>query len=153
MPPDEARFNHVGICVTDLDRSRHFYENALDFKFWWELDTVGIPEAATSQLLQLDQPVGLQAVYLVRDGFVLELLAYNPDRYEPARGRSMAEPGLTHISLAVDDVNAAISRVEKHGGTAIPETNIGAAMVRDPDGQLIELVGSAWRDARPPLPG
>jgi catechol 2,3-dioxygenase-like lactoylglutathione lyase family enzyme len=152
MSSNEARFNHVGLCVTDLSRSREFYETALDFAFWWELDTADIPEAVTSQLLQLDQPVGLHAVYLVRDGLVLELLAYHPDRYDPARGRGMAEPGLTHISLAVDDVDATISRVEACGGAVIPETNIGAVMVRDPDGQLIELVGSAWRDARPPMP-
>ena len=29
MPSDETRFNHVGVCVTDIQRSRSFYENAL----------------------------------------------------------------------------------------------------------------------------
>ena len=153
MPSDEARFNHVGLCVTDLRRAREFYEKALDFSFWWELSPGDVPDGAASQLLQLDQPVGLHAVYLVRDGLVLELLAYDPSRYEPFRRRTMAEPGLTHISLAVDDVKAATSRIEECGGTVIPETDIGAVMVRDPDGQLIELVSSAWRDSRPPMPG
>lgn len=152
MSANEARFNHVGLCVTDLQRSREFYENALDFAFWWELTPEELPDEATTKLLQLDAPLGLNAVYLVRDGLVLELLSYVPDRYEPARRRSMAETGLTHISLAVDDVDAAISRIEEFGGTVIPETNIGAVMVRDPDGQLIELVSSAWRDSRPPMP-
>jgi catechol 2,3-dioxygenase-like lactoylglutathione lyase family enzyme len=152
MSSDETRFNHVGLCVTDLARSRTFYEKALDFKFWWELKPGDIPDETAARLLQLDSPVGLHAAYLVRDGFVLELLAYDPDRYEQARRRSMAELGLTHVSLAVTDVEAAVARVEEYGGSVIPETNVGAIMVRDPDGQLIELLGAAWRDSRPPMP-
>jgi hypothetical protein len=84
---------------------------------------------------------------------VLELLAYHPDRYEPWRRRSMAEPGLTHISISGDDVEGAIERAVEHGGEAVPGTDQGAvAMVRDPDGQLVELVVHAWRDTRPPWP-
>jgi catechol 2,3-dioxygenase-like lactoylglutathione lyase family enzyme len=152
MSSDETRFNHVGLCVSDLERSRSFYEKALDFKFWWELKPGDIPDETATQLLQLEPPLGLHAAYLVRDGFVLELLAYNPDRYEDERRRSMAEPGLTHVSLAVNDVEVAVARVEEYGGSVIPETNIGAIMVRDTDGQLIELLGAAWRDSRPPMP-
>ena len=144
-------FNHVGICVTDLERSRQFYEQALGFRFWFELDD--LPEEESARLLGLGTPLGLKAVYLVLDGFVLELLAYHAERYEPWSRRSMAEPGLTHISISVADVDATIARVVEHGGQALPETNQGAvAMVRDPDGQLVELVVHAWRDTRPPLP-
>lgn len=144
-------FNHVGLCVTDLDRSRRFYEQGLGFRFWFELDD--LPEEESARLLGLRTPLGLKAVYLVLDGFVLELLAYHPDRYEPWRPRSMAEPGLTHISISVDDVAAVVERAVEHGGGALPETNQGAvAMVRDPDGQLVELVVHAWRDSRPPMP-
>ena len=113
MSADETRFNHVGLCVSDLARSRSFYEKAFDFKFWWELKPGDIPDETATKLLQLEAPLGLHAVYLVRDGFVLELLAYNPDRYEQVRQRSMAELGLTHVSLAVNDVEAAVARVEE----------------------------------------
>jgi catechol 2,3-dioxygenase-like lactoylglutathione lyase family enzyme len=150
MESGQSTFNHVGLCVTDLERSTAFYQQALGFVYWWELKA---PEEGSSVLLQLEPPLDLNAVYLVRDGFVLELLHYNPDRVEPWRKRSMAEPGLTHISLTVDDLEAAMRLVEQHGGKALHETNTGpAVMVRDPDGQLIELLTPDFRNSRPPLP-
>lgn len=151
MADDPVVFNHVGLCVTDLERSRAFYEQALGFRYWWELEA---PDEPTSVLLQLPQPVGLKAVYLVRDGFVLELLCYNPAVARPKRERSMAEPGLTHLSLSVADMERALEQVVAHGGEVLKQTDIEAAIiVRDPDGQLIELTTSAWQAALPPLPG
>ena len=150
MEAHETIFNHVGLCVTDLERARTFYEEALGFRFWFEL---AIPEEDAAQLLMLDTPLQLRTVYLVRDGLVLELLGYHPDRMRPAGERSMAEPGLTHISVTVGDLGAAFERVERCGGTVLQETNTGpAVMVRDPDGQLIELLDPGWLDMRPPLP-
>src|ERR1700722_18344115 len=92
---DQTVFNHVGICVTDLERSRKFYEEVLQFRYWWELEA---PDEGTSKLLQLAQPVGLRAVYLVRDGFVLELLHFQEAGAQSFRPRVMNEPGLTHLS-------------------------------------------------------
>jgi len=68
LSPEQTVFNHVGICVTDLDRSKRFYQEVLQFRYWWELDA---PDEGTSQLLEIPPPVGLHAVYLVRDGLVL----------------------------------------------------------------------------------
>jgi lactoylglutathione lyase len=145
------RFNHIGLAVTDLDRARRFYEGALGFQYWWELQA---PEEGTAKLLQLQPPVGLHAVYLVRDEFVLELLEYRDRQQPPWRRRAMDEPGLTHLSLAVEDLPAALERVGRTGGTVMADTHMGAAvMVRDPDGQLIELTSWDWRSALPPPPG
>jgi len=150
MADDPVVFNHVGLCVTDLARARTFYEEALGFRYWWELEA---PDEPSSVLLQLPQPVGLKAVYLVRDGLVLELLRYDPARVRPWKERSMAEPGLTHLSLSVSDMGRALEQVVAHGGRVVEQTDIKAAiMVRDPDGQLIELTTSDWRAALPPAP-
>ena len=150
MEAQETVFNHVGLCVSDAQRSRTFYEEALGFEFWWELDA---PEEGSAELLMLDKPLELHAVYLIRDGFVLELLTYHPDRMVPERARSMAEPGLTHISVTAGDIDAALERVERFGGTVLHETNTGpAVMVRDPDGQLIEILGPGWFEMRPAFP-
>ena len=134
-------FNHVGVCVTDLDRSRRFYEEVLGFAF--RNDLPAIPDAATSKLLRVEPPVGLSAVYLVRDGLVLELLTFDRPGNQPARERPFTEPGLTHLSFTVDDVEAACGAVVEHGGDVLGDTNLGVAvMVRDPDGQLLELLAS-----------
>jgi lactoylglutathione lyase len=150
LGPERVVFNHVGLCVTDLERSRQFYQNVLAFRYWWELDA---PDEGTSALLQIPEPVGLRAVYLVRDGLVLELLHYGSAGVRPVHQRVMTEPGLTHLSFAVEDIPGALSRVPANGGTVIEETDIKAAvMVRDPDGQLIELTTTDWVRSLPPRP-
>ncbi len=137
-------FNHIGLCVTDLDRSRAFYEGALGFSHQRDLK---VPDAPASKLLRVPAPVGMTAVYLELDGFVLELLHFDRDGNDPRRERSFTEPGLTHLSVSVDDVPAACARVESLGGEVLPDTDVGglAIMVRDPDGQLIELLPSSYR--------
>jgi lactoylglutathione lyase len=140
---DAVAFNHLGQCVTDLARSRRFYEKLLGFEFWREIRP---PDDPSSQLLRLEKPLGMTAVYLRRDGLVLELLHF-ASGHRPYRERSMNEPGLTHISVSVDDVEAVCARVQEYGGQVLADTNIGyGVFVRDPDGQLIELLPMAYRE-------
>jgi lactoylglutathione lyase len=133
--------NHVGLCVTDLDRSRRFYEQVFGFAPRNEL---AVPDAPASRLLGVPEPVGLTAVYLVRDGFVLELLHFDRDGNDPRRARSFTEPGLTHLSFTVPDLPAARAAVLAAGGEVLDGTDVGgrAVMVRDPDGQLLELLAA-----------
>lgn len=147
---DGVAFNHIGVCVTDVERSRAFYEGALGFKSWWEFDA---PGKATETLLGLPSPTGLHAAYMVRDGLVLELLHYSQGDHPLPRRRAMDEPGLTHISVAVRDIPGALEEVRRLGGEVVEESNVGAAiMVRDPDGQLIELTTWDWLSRLPPRP-
>jgi lactoylglutathione lyase len=133
--------NHVGLCVTDLDRSRRFYEQVFGFAPRNEL---AVPDAPASRLLGVPEPVGLTAVYLVRDGFVLELLHFDRDGNDPRRARSFTEPGLTHLSFTVPDLPAARAAVLAAEGVVLDGTDVGgrAVMVRDPDGQLLELLAA-----------
>lgn len=139
---DEIVVNHVGLCVTDLERSTRFYVELFGFEVDGELAP---PDEPTATLLRLEPPLGLRAVYLRRGSFRLELLAY--DAREPRVGeRTMDQVGLTHLSLGVPDVPALLDRVESLGGTVLHDSDIGiAAFVRDPDGQLLEVLPSAWR--------
>ena len=136
-------FNHVGHCVADLERSRRFYEGALGFTHQRDLP---VPDAPASTLLQVPAPVGMTAVYLERDGFVLELLHFAREGNEPQRERSFTEPGLTHLSFSVDDIPTTCALVAEHGGEVLTDTDVGglAIMIRDPDGQLLELLPSSY---------
>jgi lactoylglutathione lyase len=150
MSSHRTTFNHVGLCVADRERSRRFYEGLLGFQFWWELDA---PDDGTGQLLQLEKPVGLHATYLVRDGLVLELLDYARRQLHAGAARVMDQVGLTHISFSVSDLGGALEKVGDFGGSVIDGTvSEESAMIRDPDGQLLELLSEGWLAALPPRP-
>ena len=141
---DGVAFNHVGQCVTDLARSKRFYCELLGFALDREINP---PDEMSAELMGLEPPLAMTASYLVRDGLVLELLHYAADgQTRPYRARTMNEPGLTHISLSVDDLDETLTRVPDFGGDVIADSNIGAAVfIRDPDGQLVELLPMAYR--------
>ena len=138
-------FNHVGHCVTDLQRSRRFYEELLGFKFLREINP---PDDPSGKLVGLKPPIGMTACYLERDGFVLELLHYSAEGQTlPWRERTMNEPGLTHISVSCD-IEEISGRVAEFGGKVLEETNIGLGVfIRDPDGQFIELLPMAYAES------
>jgi lactoylglutathione lyase len=136
-------FNHVGQCVTDLDRARRFYVELFEFE---EVRELHPPDDPSAKLLRLDAPLGMTALYLQRGGFVLELLHFsgNPAReYQP---RVMNDPGLTHLSLSCD-LERVVPRVAEFGGEVLTDTDIGLGVfVRDPDGQLLELLPLAYAE-------
>jgi lactoylglutathione lyase len=131
-------FNWIGLAVVDLEKSRLFYEQLLGFAYQRELTP---HDGATAKLCRVGPPANLTAVYLTLDGFVLELLRFDRQGNPPSRERPMNEPGFTHLSVSVPDIAAVTVRVEQFGGTVLDDTDVGAAVfIRDPDGQLIELL-------------
>ena len=146
------RVSHLGICVSDLERSRAFYRDALGFAVESELEVEGEP---SETLLRL-APVRLRAVYLVRDGLRIELLHYAaPGAVGDGSPRAMNALGLTHLSLRVDGIEASVARLAAHGAHVLRDTRIDNAKLRakavfvtDPDGTLIELVETKPRDTR-----
>jgi lactoylglutathione lyase len=150
MTSHRTAFNHVGLCVADPERSRRFYEGLLGFEFWWELE---LPDEATEQLLQLAKPIGVRATYLIRDGLVLELIDYTKRDVNVGPERVMDHVGLTHLSLSVSNLGDVLAMVDSFGGSVVKETVTEQfAMIRDPDGQLIELLPDSWLAALPPRP-
>ncbi len=81
-------------------------------------------------------------MYLERGDFVLELLHFDRAGNAPARERTFTEPGLTHLSFTVEDIAVTCARVTDLGGEILWDTDSRgrAIMVRDPDGQLLELL-------------
>ena len=147
------RLTHIGLCVSDLARSRRFYCEGLGFAFEHELHVAGEP---TDTLLRL-RGTDLHAVYLMRDGVRIELLHFARPAAPASRTRVMNELGLTHLSFRVAAIDAALAAVRAAGGRVLddtvvrfPEFEAAAGMVADPDGQLIELVQAPGDPAAPP---
>jgi catechol 2,3-dioxygenase-like lactoylglutathione lyase family enzyme len=135
-----VRFNWVGLAVTDLARSRRFYEGLLGFEYQRELKP---PDEGSARICRVEPPANLTAVYLKLDGFVLELLHFDRAGNPPARERPMNEPGFTHLSVTVDDLPGVVARTPEFGGTVLSETDMGVAIcIRDPDGQVVELLAA-----------
>ena len=144
MTERSAAFNHIGQCVTDLERSKRFYCELFGFELEREINPA---DESSAKLLSLTPPLGMTASYLVRDGLVLELLHFGAEgQTQPYQPRAMNEPGLTHMSLSVEDLDGVLGRIPEYGGSVIESSNIGLGVfVRDPDGQLVELLPMAYR--------
>ncbi len=138
-------FSHLGICVSDLERSLRFYCEGLGFVAA-ESHAVG---DEFGRLMELDGVV-LRSQFVRRDAVAIELLHFTtPDQIgEPVR-RPMNQLGLTHLSIRVDDVDAVAATVERLGGTVVAETRTTFDMAgttldfvycTDPDGVRIELM-------------
>jgi lactoylglutathione lyase len=136
-------FNHVGQCVTDLERARRFYVELFEFEVIRELQP---PDDPSAKLLRLEPPLGMTALYLQRDGFVLELLHFSGRPGGPYQARAMNDPGLTHVSLSCD-LERVVPRIGELGGEVLGDTDIGfGVFVRDPDGQLLELLPLSYAE-------
>ncbi len=140
------RLTHIGLCVSDVERSLDFYR-ALGFEEDPRRPRVSMRGGMAADLLGIPD-VALEAVYLVKDGATLELLGFPEPGVVGGGLREMNRLGLTHLSLEVDDLDAAAARIVEAGGRILAESRIPVALFAlDPDGTRIELV--ARRTPRP----
>jgi lactoylglutathione lyase len=149
-------FNHLGQTITDIARSRRFYEGLLGFKFWWDFQ---VPDHLSSKVLMVPPPCQLTATYLWRPDLVLNLMHFGDPKARLAwEERRLNAPGLTHLALSVEDQPGLLAKVAAYGGAVLeesrgPMSDWGQAIyIRDPDGQLIEIVTMEWRSKLPPPP-
>jgi lactoylglutathione lyase len=144
-------FNHLGLVVGDLQRSKTFYEEVLGFRVWYEDAPV---DAATAKLLGLTPPLGVRTCYLTLGECFLELIDFSaPEAKVTRRRRTMDEVGLSHLSISVDDIRATAARAVDYGGEIVESSDLGLALlIRDPDGQPLELLSKDYPKSRPPRP-
>ncbi len=133
---------HLGICVSDLERSVAFYRDVFGFQ---EVGRLEPDVEGTRRILEIPN-ARLQAVYLERDGWRIELL-YFPSGHTPSDvPRPVNQAGLTHLSFRVTDMAALLARVADAGGSLREDSRIdfgggsSALFVLDPDGTRIELI-------------
>lgn len=137
--------SHVGLCVTDFERSLRFYTEGLGFEV---AECYDIP-SAMAPLAEVDPPMSCRSQMLVNGPVKLELLGWNEP---PASGSGLErrnQVGFTHLSVFVDDLRAVADRLVELGGTELEHTRLliptpdGAQDVlflADPDGIRIELI-------------
>ena len=137
-----SRFSHVGVCVSDLERSLRFYTEGLGFEL---VDSHEVGEEFAT-LMEVDG-VSLQSRFLRRDGATIELLWFEqPGTEGDGERRPMNRLGLTHLSFLVDDVDGVAARIESLGGAVHHGTrtrfgdNLDFVYCTDPDGPRIELM-------------
>src|SRR5215831_1740595 len=115
------KLTHIGVCVSDMERSKHFYCEVLGFRYVRELRVEGEP---SDSLLRL-RDVKVHAVYIERDGFELELLHYtSPRSPKPAPAHAMNDLGLTHLSIQVPNLDEAMAALESAGAEVMRATYI-----------------------------
>jgi catechol 2,3-dioxygenase-like lactoylglutathione lyase family enzyme len=127
------RLAHCGLIVSDLDATRDFYTRVL-----------GMREIARPASFKFagtffeSNGVEIHAVVELEPGRARQITNIRPE------GIEMAEGFWPHISLEVDDVNAAMSAVEREaveivGGPMLRSDQIKQFYVLDPDGYMLEL--------------
>jgi Lactoylglutathione lyase and related lyases len=119
--------HHVAIICSDYARSKAFYTEVLGLKVIHE----AYREARDSWKLDLEVSPGVQ----------IELFSFPSP---PPRVSRPEAQGLRHIAFAVDDIDAAVARIEGHGVACEPirvdeYTGKRFTFFADPDDQPIEL--------------
>lgn len=133
--------SHLGICVSDLERSLRFYCDGLGFARA-ESHAIGNEFA---DALEVPRDVALTSQFIRREGLSIELLSYRSPAAHGKPSQSRNQLGLTHLSFVVSDLDAAVERLVECGGTLLETTvtrleGIQLLFLSDPDGIRVELM-------------
>jgi glyoxylase I family protein len=134
-------FSHIGICVSDLERSTTFYTEVLGFQVLFSVDFAG--ELATT----MEADGAFTSRMLGRDDLRVELLHWHDREVGgDAERRAMTARGVTHLAFRVEAVDDLFDLAEKCGGAVHRATQTDLAggvqvvYLTDPDGVRIECM-------------
>lgn len=142
----------LGMVVSDLDKSLAFYKDALGFQ---EAEGFQVPaDFALDTGLANKMPLDVHVLVLGKGEKATKLKLM---QFKTAPGARVdntfihSSYGYRYLTISVKDARAAMARAEKAGAKPIAKCPVplpkgfpdGVALVnyRDPDGNLIELVG------------
>jgi catechol 2,3-dioxygenase-like lactoylglutathione lyase family enzyme len=135
--------HHIGLKVASVERAAQFYVDALGGRYL----TLPVESPHGQELMGGSPEHGLTWCMIGFESGAIELFEFDggepdwADRRRPGR--------LPHFGIEVDDVAAALTRVEDAGGSRVwPEIvkafgTIDAIYCTDPDGNLIELISES----------
>lgn len=142
--------DHFGGTVSDIERALVFWRDLLGLKEvgrgvieWSHIDRLVALENTRIEWVELRVP----------GGATVELMQYHRPTGAPVLPGEENEPGRSHLSLLVDDLDAALSELRAAGVRSRTEEPVAmergayeggkAAYVFDPDGIQIELIERA----------
>ena len=146
--------HHVGLTVSDLERSIDFYHGVLGLDF-------AVPPTPWFDAEHLPTAIGVPAPVKLRlamfafdeDRTVLELLQFESPPSTTTRALIPSDVGACHVALYVDDIDAVMSDLGAKGVTfnsAANDIDDGPldgwrwVYFKDPDGHTLELVQVRW---------
>ncbi|MHC3438740.1 VOC family protein [Natrialbaceae archaeon A-gly3] len=131
--------HHVGITVSNLERTLEFYRDVLGLEV---LDRFAVAGEAFADAVGVDGAAGTFA-HLEGGGVRIELVEYDPDGKD-GRAEAINQPGATHVGFAVSDLDEFYEDLPA-GVETISEPRTTASGTRicfllDPEGNLIEVL-------------
>ena len=137
----------IGIVCSDLERSVRFYRDSLGLSEVPSFTGAAKVTGDCGLCDYRDVPVR-QFTIPGSKGTTLKLMAFTPAPVAINQRYLESSLGLRYLTFFVDDIEAARLRLAKSGvaflakgPVAIPGTPLFLAVVKDPDGNFIELVG------------
>ena len=139
-----VKFNHVGISVTDLDRSMAFY--AEHFGMQPLGDPFPFGDEQFSEIMDIPNVEGRMCM-IAGGNLWLELFEFTrPVGKAKDPAYPVSDRGISHFGMTVDDIDATYGKL-KAAGVPIHgrlQTFMGggmrAAYCRDPDGNVFEIM-------------
>lgn len=138
-------FSHIGIGVSDLDRSIRFYSEVFGFAELYRLDFENNEVAAT-----MEQEGAFRSAMLLRDDVRVELLQWVDVPTSGGGKKPMTQLGFTHLSFRVEEIDDLTDLVVANGGAVHEQTlsylgaegspQTGLLYYTDPDGTRIEVM-------------
>jgi glyoxylase I family protein len=117
--------HHISFSVSDLERSRRFYE-----------DVLGLAEIARPDL-------GLPGAWYRAGDSEVHLIA-RPPGADVGTGPASVSPLANHQAFAIEDYASCLEQLEARGLQVLPTSpERGQMWIQDPDGNVIELIAPA----------
>ena len=138
-----AAIRHIGLVVSDLEKSLNFWCDTLGFVVSRQMEESGP---------HIDAMMGLKGVRVTTaklsapDGNLLELLFFHSHKDKPNWEGKPYSTGLTHIALTVQDLDETCLRLQHAGVTfpaepqRSPDGVVKVIYATGPEGVLLELV-------------
>jgi len=152
VPPDFPRTTiDIGVHVSDIEAAADFYGNVIGFT---EVEGFNVTaDFATASGLTDKQPLAVRVFVLDEGDLATKVKLMEIPNVETKQSDNAfvhSQLGFRYLTIFIDDTNEALRRLRAAGVEPVADTPVQIAddpagayltVVRDPDGNLIELIG------------